>query len=73
VPEKPSAQEQPKLLTASKQLAPFWQGLDSHSLMSVWQKVPEKAEEHEQLKLFTASKQLAPFWQGLDSHSLMSV
>jgi hypothetical protein len=45
VPEYPGEQLQVKLLIPSLQTAPFWQGLEAHSLMFVWHRVPEKPTE----------------------------
>jgi hypothetical protein len=39
--EMETDQEQEKLFKASTHVAPFWQGLEEHSLMLVWQRVPE--------------------------------
>jgi hypothetical protein len=35
MPEYPGKQPQLKEFTASEQVAPFWQGLEAHSLMLV--------------------------------------
>jgi hypothetical protein len=40
-PEKPGAQLHENPFTASMQVAPFWQGLEAHSFMFVWQRTPE--------------------------------
>jgi hypothetical protein len=40
-PEYPGRQEHEKEFRASTHVAPFWQGLEAHSLMLVWQSEPE--------------------------------
>jgi hypothetical protein len=41
VPEYPGKQTQENVLNPSEQEAPFWQGLEKHSLILVWQTLPE--------------------------------
>jgi hypothetical protein len=72
-PEKPGKQEQEKLLKPSVQVAPFKQGLEVHSLISVWHNIPEKPGKQVQEKAFTASTQVAELRQGFEAHSSILV
>jgi hypothetical protein len=56
---------------ASVQVAPFWHGLEAHSLILIWQRVPDQPLMQEQEKLFTASMQIPALEHGVEAHSLM--
>jgi hypothetical protein len=55
----------------SVQVAPFWQGLEAHSLTSVWQRMPAKPEAQLHVNPLSASLHVAPLRQGSDAHSLI--
>jgi hypothetical protein len=61
MPEKPGKQAQEKLSNPSEHVPPFWQGLEAHSLILVWQTEPEKPGEQVQEKVFRPSVQVPPF------------
>lgn len=53
-------------------LPPNWQGLDSHSLIWVWQTLPVYPGWQLQVKLLSPSMH-SPRWHGADRQSLMLV
>jgi hypothetical protein len=52
---------QEKVFKPSRHVAPFWQGFEAHSLLSVWHRLPENPGKQTQEKESKPSKQVAPF------------
>ncbi len=58
---------------ASLQVAPFWQGRETHSLISDWQSEPEKPGAHTHERLVPLFIQVAPLRQYVKEHSVMLI
>lgn len=68
IPVNPMGQEHENSPMPSRQVPPFMQGKDAHSLIFTSQFLPVKPLGQWQVKLFTMGTHLPPFIHGTDTH-----